>query len=472
MSHERRIYLLDPQKLPPETIAVTFAKTSRSPETFEQIASELSETKSAQFNEKWVVGYGHSSVAEHAVLHIAVENISRLAVETLESNRLASYTEKSTRYQTWEADAYHIPEELSDSPLRTDFENTCNNLLTTYRELLPSLLDHLQSTSTLIEGESSASRERRIRTEAVDNLRFLLPSAALANVGVTINARELEHAIGKLLTSPLLEIRKVGEEIRKAATVSVPTLLKYAGEIPYLREVSERFTAIPIPGQADTNNWCSLVDFSTNAIERILTAALYHQQQIDYLSSRLMIEMMSLEERSTLIHQLLGKTNKHTIPARELENAFFTFDILMDQGAYYEVKRHRMMTQVPQPLSAVQGYATPKLFQSAGVLETYQRAMDDARATYQRFASVDPQLAAYLVPNGFNRRVLLTLNLRSAIHFIKLRTACNAHFSVRRAAQRMAEELMRVLPELEGYLGRNPEESSSSIEAGYFCSTC
>ena len=46
-----------------------------------------------------VVGYGHASVAEHAVLHMAVENISRLACDALEDNRLASYTEKSSRYR-------------------------------------------------------------------------------------------------------------------------------------------------------------------------------------------------------------------------------------------------------------------------------------------------------------------------------------------------------------------------------------
>ena len=92
MSNKRQVYLLDPQELPPETIAVTFAKTSRSPESFREIAAELNDARSAEFNEKWVVGYGHSSVAEHAVLHIALENISRLAVETLESNRLASYS--------------------------------------------------------------------------------------------------------------------------------------------------------------------------------------------------------------------------------------------------------------------------------------------------------------------------------------------------------------------------------------------
>ena len=106
MTQARRIYLLDTKKLSPETIAVAFAKTSRSPKSFDKIAAELSDERSADFHEKWVVGYGHSSVAEHAVLHIAIENISRLAVECLESNRLASYTEKSSRYQIWDEDYF------------------------------------------------------------------------------------------------------------------------------------------------------------------------------------------------------------------------------------------------------------------------------------------------------------------------------------------------------------------------------
>ena len=96
MPHKRKVYILDPQELSPETIAVTFAKTSRSPLSFREIASELTDEKSAKFHEKWVVGFGHASVAEHAVLHIAIENISRLAVEALESTRLATFPEHST----------------------------------------------------------------------------------------------------------------------------------------------------------------------------------------------------------------------------------------------------------------------------------------------------------------------------------------------------------------------------------------
>lgn len=115
---QRQIYLLSPRQLSPETIAVTFAKTSRSPLTFQEIADELTDEKSAEFHEKWVVGYGHASVAEHAVLHIALENVSRLATECIESNRLASYTEKSTRFQMWALGGYHLP----GHPVRTYVE--------------------------------------------------------------------------------------------------------------------------------------------------------------------------------------------------------------------------------------------------------------------------------------------------------------------------------------------------------------
>src|SRR5512137_997316 len=131
---KREIYLLSPKQLSPETIALAFAKTSRSPESFRDIVAELSDEKSAQFHERWVVGYGHASVAEHAVLHIAFENVSRLAVETIESNRLASYTEKSTRYQTWDVGRFHVPTELAGTPQEALYLRTCELLFTAYRE--------------------------------------------------------------------------------------------------------------------------------------------------------------------------------------------------------------------------------------------------------------------------------------------------------------------------------------------------
>ncbi len=151
---ERDIYLLSPRALSPETIAVAFAKTSRSPESFRDIAAELSDEQSAKFHEKWVVGYGHASVAEHAVLHIAFENVSRLAIESIEGNRLASYTEKSTRYQKWGSDDFFIPRELEGHPLQEEYVETIRFLFRTYKE-------SLEPVRSLVLEQFPAPRERK-----------------------------------------------------------------------------------------------------------------------------------------------------------------------------------------------------------------------------------------------------------------------------------------------------------------------
>jgi len=147
MPPRRKIYLLNPKELSPETISVTFAKTSRSPLSFSEIAEELSDEKSADFHEKWVVGYGHSSVAEHAVLHIAAENVSRLAVECIESNRLASYTEKSSRYQVWDRENFFTPDEIAGSDLGKKYEQLVYRLFDNYQAAVDSVRDYLRQMS-------------------------------------------------------------------------------------------------------------------------------------------------------------------------------------------------------------------------------------------------------------------------------------------------------------------------------------
>jgi len=76
-------------------------------------------------------------------------------------------------------------------------------------------------------------------------------------------------------------------------------------------------------------------------------------------------------------------------------------------------------------------------------------------------------VAQYVVPNGFNRRVLAQFNLREAFAFCQLRSAANAHFSIRRVAQKMYEEMTRVHPLLTKYMKLH-DETWKGVEEGYF----
>ncbi len=473
MSAKREIYLLDPMDLPPETIAVAFAKTSRSPQSFRQIAAELTNEKSAEFHEKWVVGYGHASVAEHAMLHIAVENISRLAVECLESNRLASYTEKSTRYQKWGREDFLTPPELEEHPLRGMYEDTLGLLFETYLESLGPVREVIAAQAQRKEGESDGAFDRRIRSEYVDVCRFLLPAAALANVGMTINARALEHALRKMLSHPLEEVRQMGAEMKRVAESRLPTLIKYVEPVPYLSAAAHALeqAAAGLPAAAPGEDWCRLEACGEQGEESVLAAALYRFGASSYTQALERVRGASAAEREAIAEALLGVRKKHDIPLRELEYAAYTVDLTLDQGGYFELKRHRMMTQTPQALSTLLGYALPRAIVEAGFEAPYRKAMNAAHAAWTRLHAVLPQAAGYVVPNAYNRRVLLQMNLRSALHLVSLRGAANAHFSIRRAAQRIAAEIRRVSPLLGKYVVIDTPETWQSIEERHFAGT-
>ncbi len=472
---DRRIYLLSPKEFTPEIIAVAFAKTSRSPETFDAIAAGLTDEKSAQFHEKWVVGYGHASVAEHAVLHVAFENVSRVAIECIESNRLASYTEKSTRYQKWAPDDFHTPAELGGHDLLDEYTRVCRLLFRTYLEFLNPVRDLVMSRATRRENESAQALDRRVRSQYVDVCRFLLPASALANVGMTANARVLENTIRKLLSHRLQEVRSIGEQLKAVAQAEVPTLVKYAQAVPYLEETRDRvyapgFSGSEGPGSDDANaTTCALIDFDPQGEDKILAAALYRVGKLPYSQCLQRVERMPAAERERLATALLGKMGLHDVPWRELEHCSYTFDLIMDQGAYAEFKRHRMMTQTPQNLTADLGYSVPRLIVEAGLGSSYEVAMQSAGRLFQTLREYSPQVAQYVVPNGFHRRVLARFNLREAFAFCELRTAPNAHFSIRMVASAVAEQIRAVHPLLAKYM-RLPEESPGVIREKYFAS--
>jgi thymidylate synthase ThyX len=468
---DRKIYLLSSRELPPETIAVAFAKTSRSPESFREIAQGLSDESSAKFHEKWVVGYGHASVAEHAVLHIAIENVSRMAMEAIESNRLASYTEKSTRYQKWGTEDFTIPPELEGHPLRAEFVETVRLLFLTYAESLEPAQRIVAQRTPRRENESDEAWDRRVRSQYVDSCRFLLPAAALANAGMTVNARALENAVRKLLSHPLAEVREIGQKVKEIARSEVPTLIKYAESVPYLVETNAEFSRLVHREvevrSREPEDWCQLADFDRDGELKILAAAYYRFGERTYKEAFTHVKSLPKAERAHLAESLLGRLKPHDIPLRELEYSSYTFDLVMDQGAYAEFKRHRMMTQTPQLLSTRLGYATPRLIEQAGFKQKYDAAMQRAAEGYEKLAAWNPAVAQYVVPNGFNRRVLAQFNLRSAYHFCQLRAAANAHYSIRRIAERVAGEIQRVHPMLSTFMSL-PEETWQEVDAKYF----
>ena len=441
--YPRRIYPLSPKELTEEQLAVVFAMTSRRPEPFDEIAVQVSQEKAADFHERWVLGYGHASVAEHAIIHMAVENISRLACDSLEDNRLASYTEKSSRFQVMSDGYYYVPGELGSSPGAQEvYIKTCQYLFQTYQDAVRRVEEHLRATVERRENERDSAYNLRLRRDAIDSCRFLLPAATLTNVGVTMNARLMEHAITKLLSSELAEERELGEELKSTGREITPTLIKYAEKNDYLAatRVEQQERSSRLLGGRGRQIEVSLVDHDPQAELKLCAALLYRFADLPYAQVWRQVEDMGPERRHEVIDSCLNKLGPHDPPVRELEMVDYTFELVMDYGAYREFKRHRMQTYIPQPLTVANGYLTPPLLESAGLKGEFVKAVELAGKAFREVSEVSPVAAQYLVTHAHKRRVLAKINLRECYHLFKLRTQPQAHFSIREPI----EEAMRL----------------------------
>ena len=456
MSRTPRIYPLDPRQLTEEQLAVVFAMTSRRPEPFDEIAQVVTTEKAADFHERWVLSYGHASVAEHAIIHMAVEDISRLACDTLEDNRLASYTEKSSRYQVIEPGYYHVPQELSRHVgMRQLYVDACDALFASYERMVDGLRAYLPSVRPRQQGERDSAYSLRIRREATDSARFLLPAATLTNVGVTMNARSLEHAITKLVSSDLAEEQWLGEALKEQGRTITPTLIKYADRSDYLvatRQAQQEMSLPYVELSDDSQVEATLVHYDPDAETKLAAALLYRFAHQTYAEIWKRVQGMTTLERQDVIDHALEGLGPHDVPVRELETVDYTFDLVMDYGAYREFKRHRMQTYIPQPPTVELGYLAPPLVRDAGLQAEFEAAIGKAEDAFHAVRAQSPRAAEYLVTHAHRRRVLSKMNLRECYHLFKLRTGPEAHFSIRPVVAAAMREAQRVHPGLFNYL--------------------
>jgi thymidylate synthase ThyX len=460
MELQRRIYPLDPQEISAEELAVVFAMTSRRPEPFDQIQEIVTAEKAADFHERWVLGYGHASVAEHAVLHMAVENISRLACDTLEDNRLASYTEKSSRYQILEPGNYYIPAELaSKTTLRKLFIQTCDLLFGTYKSLMSMTLKYLSQAEPRRDGEREGAYALRIRRRAVDSCRFVLPAATLTNLGVSMNARSMEHAIQKLLSSDLQEEQAIGQLLKDQGRRITPTLVRYADRNEYLiftRSAREAYVSIKSPSSdnvgGDACIQTRLVSYDPQAQARMVAGLLYRHSGLSYKEVWEYVQEMSDADQEEVVHTALQHLGPHDTPLRELELVEYVLEFLMDYGAFREFQRHRMQTTIPQPLTTDLGFVMPPLLREAGLEDHFLEAMDTSATTYKRLAALSQHVAGYVATHAHRRRLVSKMNLRELYHMVKLRTQPNAHFTIQIAANQALELVHEVHPLLTHYI--------------------
>jgi thymidylate synthase ThyX len=485
---DRPIFAL--HNLPEEVVAVLFAYYSRSRESLRRNILTLiqdkdldleeqlgrgdrreidlgrAKQKAEEFHEKWVVGYGHASVAEHAVAHLAIEDVSIVASKVLEDARLASFTEKSTRYVVFDRDKFCREPRLMASPFAALYQETCRALLDTYARLMDQVTAAVRAETPRGERQTERGHEAACRAKACDVLRYILPAATLTNIGMTINGRALEHLITKLLSHPLAEAREIGPQVKAEAQQVIPTLIKYADASAYVRETGEAMDALArqyferaTPAEAGA---VSLVWFPEDAEDRLVASILYGYTPHPLPQVAERVRALSRQEKARVVDEYLRRRGPHDQPLRALEHVSYTFDILVDFGAFRDIQRHRMVTQTPQESTSAHGYSTPPEMARYGLSAAFDHCMARAQSAYQAIVGDFPVEAQYVLPLAFRKRVLFTWNLREIFHFVQLRSGRQGHVSYRSIAQQVFQELERVHPLLAKYIRVDLEDYSLS----------
>ncbi|HSM87606.1 MAG TPA: FAD-dependent thymidylate synthase [Candidatus Limnocylindrales bacterium] len=478
----------------PEVQAYAMAKYSRSALSMKESLREISEQKAEQFLNTFYFQYGHRSIADLAHIALAVEKLSILAAIVLVDETRWDGQERSTRYQNFKKSGYYVPDFGADAAAREQYTSVADFLFAEYDAFTQEMLRYYTGQVTKPADMPEEAYTRTLRARAFDNSRYLLPLATNTSLGQIVNARTLETQIARLLSSQYKEVHHLGEMLKQAARepafnvqtesfrrlveeikaanpelgtraeqlllreVKVaPTLVKYANASDYEIKTRQELAAAAaaLMGEVPLQR-APLVDLiEEGPLEVELAATLvYSACHYPYRQVRERIQGMTAAQREEIIK--LGM--KHRGPHDELLRSFhagrgFCFDILMDIGGFRDMHRHRRCTQIEQGFTRHHGYDTPEDIVAAGLETRYKTAMQRVCQAFDQLSrpAGEEEAAVYILPMAFRKRTLFKMDFAEALYISELRSGQAGHFSYRKVACAIHEEVSKKHPSLAGY---------------------
>ena len=491
----------------PEVLAFAMANYSRSSLSMRESLTEISAQRAEQFLNTFYFQYGHRSIADLAHIAFAVERLSLLAAIVLVDEQRWDGQERSTRYQNFLKSGWYFPDFAEDSESAELYSSTIDQLFAAYQRTTAAVHELLRQRIACPATLKPEAYERTLKARAFDVARYLLPLATNTSLGQIVSARTLETQVARLLSSPTAEIRDLGVKLREAATGpawsvnaqtaaafvdkltatdaalgaeaaqlltrevrTAPTLVKYAQPNEYEIKTRTDLTqaAADLLGDVPIDE-APLVDLveRTETLEvELASTLLYSASHHSYRQIRDLVTKMSAARVAEIINLGLRHRGKHDELLRSFHaGAALRFDILMDIGGFRDMHRHRRCTQIIQGFTAQHGYEMPgsgdlggdaEILAEAGILADYQSAIESAHSASATIAAGNApeaaQSALYLFPLATRIRSLFKMDFAEAQYISELRSGPAGHFSYRRVAWEMYQELVQQHPAIAAHI--------------------
>lgn len=402
----------------PETLSAAYARISRDPRSIDILRKEavLEVEKARASNRRIIFDYGHGSIAEHAVFNFDVIDISRLAAEALQNFRLASFTEKSQRYIRIGEDL-SLPPELSGND-EIEFLKAAGRLFNVYEKLYRGL------------SESGANRET-----SREDARYVLPLATSCQMGMTVNARELEHIIRRLSNHPFAELRMLSEKLLDLAMGAAPSLFLFLEPT-----AMDAFAHSMSPVDSIPEDDVVLVDCDDDS--KVGSILIQRQTGVSLqIAVKKWLEMDE-ENRKELFENALSGLGIHDSVPRCWEFFQAEFELILSASSYAQMKRHRMCTRIVSIYDPILGVTVPESISYAGLEDVFMEGM---KISEESAGSLD-RLYPYLLTNAHRRRVVVKINGRELYHLSRIREDSHAQWDIRQTAHEMLYSVRQIAP--------------------------
>lgn len=196
----------------PERVIALAGKLCYSQVGIDELNDKISDEQVEKFITK-LSDMGHMSPFEHASFTFAIEGISRNCSHQIVRHRLASFSQQSQRYVRMKGEYVVPPYVYWHEELLLEFNHALENADKAYNKLVEGLM-----------------RYGRTEKEAIEDARYILPSACTTKMEVTMNVRELLHFFKqRCCKRAQWEIREVAKEMLKQCKEVSPILFKNAG---------------------------------------------------------------------------------------------------------------------------------------------------------------------------------------------------------------------------------------------------
>lgn len=459
---EARAAGVDGATLTPEPLSAAYARISRFDKPVDELrrVARTEVAKARRSNQRIIWEMGHHSVAEHAVFNFDLIGLSRLAIEAVEHFRLCSFTEKSQRYITLDGD-FVVPDEIAGHPLESSFRQLVEEQNALYRRIYQTVLDRLEAANP--EAASDSGAVRLLEGQAKEDARYVTALATEGQLGLTVNARNLELMIRRLAAHQLAEVRHLATLLYEAVSAVAPSLVLFVEPCELDQATYPRLTQLAIqhapaaedgsdamPGcaarQSLDNGTVQLVAATEDADQRLVSAVLHTVTGRSYPECYNRARRMSLSTMRDFIRGAMLNMELYDSVIREFEHCQCTFELSLSAACFGQLKRHRMMTLTCQPYDPGLGITVPHAVAEAGLAEPLEELAAKSESLARQIGEHAKAAAPYALMNAHRRRVLVTVSARELYHISRLREDHHAQWDIRLLAAEIIRQAKQAMP--------------------------